>query len=205
MITLETVSPTSFRILRLGARYALRRVGEEHPGQWVLTDQPLPVGHEDELDEATARALVPLLRQFAERTRAGRPLAKPLTPNRRLIWRLCRDFDTTQGALAKVLRLDPGRLSKGEWPALYQQVLRAELVRKKEGTGQIVTYPMIRVFKHFLEGASSAPAFQSLPLFRATMRDLRKNQWVVNNEVTTEGRAVYDEWVRRVQRYQEEA
>jgi hypothetical protein len=98
------------KIVKPGFRYAARRAGEEHKGQWVADGSETPLGLTDVFTEGEARLMLPLLRS---RGTAGRKADNATTPDGELISRVMEAFGLTAAALASKLGVDPSVLSRG--------------------------------------------------------------------------------------------
>lgn len=125
MINIE-IDGSGLRIVRPGARYAVRRVGDARPGAWVSDGEALPDGWIDTFAENEARALLPFLRAHAH----GRKAAKPTTADGRLIDRVCRKLGITVAALGAKIGAHPSVLSRarhGELPEAHRNALKVIL------------------------------------------------------------------------------
>lgn len=114
--TMPTKSPIQavasgrgFKLTRPGARYVIDPSGEEHVGQWVPNDEPVPVGSADVFPKHEARALLPFLRA---RGTAGRKGAEPTTPDGKLIARACKRLGLTVAALGAAVGVHESTLSR---------------------------------------------------------------------------------------------
>ncbi|WP_437310065.1 helix-turn-helix domain-containing protein [Sorangium sp. So ce388] len=125
-------SPGGFRLIRPGARYAVERRGEEHPGDWLPDDAALPKGWVDTFPEDLARAVLPLLRRLdgAAAGKGGRKGAEPTTPDGRLIARACKRLGLTAAQLAEAIGAHESVLSRarhGELPERHREAIKALL------------------------------------------------------------------------------
>ncbi|XXX79224.1 hypothetical protein WMF30_10660 [Sorangium sp. So ce134] len=130
--------PGGFRVTRPGARYALERRGEEHPGDWLPEDDPLPKGWADTFPEDLARAVVPLLRRLegAAAGKGGRKAAAPTTADGRLVARACKRLGLTAAALAEAIGAHESVLSRarhGGLPEKHREAIAELLRRAAEG------------------------------------------------------------------------
>jgi len=128
------LSPGGFRLVRPGARYAIQRRGEEHPGDWLPDAEPLPKGWADTFPEDVARAVLPLLRRLegAAAGKGGRKGAAPTTPDGRLIARACKRLGLTAAALAEAIGAHESVLSRArhaELPERHREAIAALLKR----------------------------------------------------------------------------
>lgn len=131
-------APGGFRLTRPGARYAIERRGEEHPGEWLPEDEPLPKGWADTFPEDVARAVLPLLRRLegAAAGKGGRKGSEPTTPDGRLITRACKRLGLTAAALAEAIGAHESVLSRarqGELPERHREAIKVLL--RGEGKG----------------------------------------------------------------------
>ncbi len=123
------------RLVRPGARYAVRRSGEEHRGEWVPEGEPLPRGAGDTFTEAEARLVLPFLRV---RGTAGRRGAEPTTADGKLVARACRKLGVTAAGLGERIGAHESVLSRarhGELPEVHREAIKALLgVKRKEAS-----------------------------------------------------------------------
>lgn len=125
---------TVARLVKPGARYAVRRSGEEHRGAWVPEDGALPKGTGDTFTEAEARLVLPFLRV---RGTAGRRGAEPTTPDGKLVARACRKLGVTAAGLGERIGAHESVLSRarhGELPEAHRAAIRALLDASKKRT-----------------------------------------------------------------------
>lgn len=125
-------SPGGFRLIRPGARYAIERRGEEHPGDWLPEDAALPKGWVDTFSEDVARAVLPLLRRLegAAAGKGGRKGTEPTTPDGRLVARACKRLGLTAAALAEAVGAHESVLSRarhGDLPEKHREAIVALL------------------------------------------------------------------------------
>lgn len=120
------------RLVRHGARYAVRRSGEEYRGAWVPDGEALPRGTDETFTEAEARLLLPFLRV---RGTAGRRGAEPTTPDGKLVARACKKLGLSAVGLAEKIGAHESVLSRarhGELPETHREAIRALLAVKKK-------------------------------------------------------------------------
>lgn len=125
-------SLAGFRLTRPGARYAVRRSGEEYRGAWVPEGEALPKGTGDTFTEAEARLLLPFLRV---RGTAGRRGAEPTTADGKLVARACRRLGLSAVWLAEKIGAHESVLSRarhGELPETHREAVKALLAVKKK-------------------------------------------------------------------------
>lgn len=124
---------SAFRVVRSGARYAVERRGELHPGRWLPLPEPLPDGWADTFPEAGARALGGVL---AARESRGRPTREPTSDAGRVVVEALEalDFDMTE--LAEALGVSKSLLSRaldGTLAEEHQARLRAWIAAARAG------------------------------------------------------------------------
>jgi hypothetical protein len=120
------------RIIRPGARYAVRRSGEEYRGAWVSDGEALPRGTSETFTEAEARLLLPFLRV---RSTAGRRGSEPTTADGKLVARACRKLGLSAVGLAEKIGAHESVLSRarhGELPETHREAICALLGVKKK-------------------------------------------------------------------------
>ena len=121
------MSGTVARLVKPGARYAVRRSGEEHRGAWVPEDEALPKGTGDTFTEAEARLVLPFLRV---RGTAGRRGSEPTTADGKLVARACKRLGLTAAGLAERIGAHESVLSRarrGELPEAHREAIKALL------------------------------------------------------------------------------
>lgn len=117
-------SPAGFRLMRPGARYAVRPEGDARPGAWLPDGEALSLGWTDIYPENEALALLPFLRA---RATAGCKARAPTTPDGKLIASACKKLGITATALGKQIVVDAAVLSRartGELPAKYREAIK---------------------------------------------------------------------------------
>ena len=123
------------RLVKPGARYAVRRFGEEYSGAWVSDGEPLPRGAADTFTEAEARLVLPFLRV---RGTAGRRGAEPTTPDGKLVARACKRLGVTAAGLGERIGAHESVLSRarhGELPEVHREAIKALLgVKRKQAS-----------------------------------------------------------------------
>ena len=120
------------RLVKPGARYAVRRSGEERRGEWVPEGEPLPRGAGDTFTEAEARLVLPFLRV---RGTAGRRGAEPTTADGKLVARACKKLGVTAAGLAERIGAHESVLSRarhGELPEAHRLAIKALLDARKK-------------------------------------------------------------------------
>lgn len=120
------------RLVKPGARYAVRRSGEEHRGEWVPDGEALPRGAGDTFTEAEARLVLPFLRV---RGTAGRRGAEPTTADGKLVARACRKLGVTAVGLGERIGAHESVLSRarhGELPEAHRLAIMALLDARKK-------------------------------------------------------------------------
>lgn len=128
-----------FRLTRPGARYAVKRRGDAHEGEWLPESDATPRGWDDAFQEPEARSLLALLRRL-EGTAAGkggRKAAEPTTPDGKLVARACKRLGLTAVALAEAIGAHESVLSRarhGELPPKFRDAIEALLKRKPKTT-----------------------------------------------------------------------
>ena len=130
----RTVSPIQVqmsgavaRLVKPGARYAVRRSGEEYSGAWVPDGETLPKGTGDTFTEAEARLVLPFLRV---RGTAGRRGSEPTTADGKLVARACKKLGLTAAGLAERIGAHESVLSRarhGELPEAHREAIKALL------------------------------------------------------------------------------
>lgn len=120
------------RLVRPGARYAVRRSGEEYRGAWVPEGEALPRGTDETFTEPEARLLLPFLRV---RGTAGRRGAEPTTPDGKLVARACKKLGVTAAGLGERIGAHESVLSRarhGELTEAHREAIKALLGVKKK-------------------------------------------------------------------------
>jgi hypothetical protein len=79
-------------------------------------------------------------------------------------------------------------------PTLYREVLRAEIVRRKRGVGESMTYPMASVFLRLLGQKEN---LRSPQLFHLAKGDMEERGWLAEGKISDAGKAVFSEWQAR--------
>lgn len=126
------MSGLTARLVRPGARYAVRRSGEEYRGAWVPDGEALPRGASETFTEAEARLVLPFLRV---RGTAGRRGAEPTTADGELVARACKKLGLSAVGLAEKIGAHESVLSRarhGELPETHREAIRALLGVKKK-------------------------------------------------------------------------
>jgi len=121
--------PPGFRVVRPGARYAVRRVGDGRPGAWLADDEALPRGWADILPEDEARLLLPFLRTVSH----GRRAAEPTTADGKFIARAKKILGLTAAQLGKAIGAHESVISRavhGELPAAHRDAIKAMIAGK---------------------------------------------------------------------------
>lgn len=119
------------RILKPGARYVVRRKGDEHEGRWLPDGEATPAGYGDTFTEAEARLLLPFLRA---RGAAGRVSREATTPDGKLVVRAKRALGLTAAGLGEAIGAHESVLSRalhGSLPDAHREAIRALLKSKK--------------------------------------------------------------------------
>jgi hypothetical protein len=120
------------RIVRPGARYAVRRSGEEYRGAWVPDGEALSRGTSETFTEAEARLVLPFLRV---RGTAGRRGSEPTTADGKLVARACGKLGLSAVGLAEKIGAHESVLSRarhGELPETHREAIKALLGVKKK-------------------------------------------------------------------------
>jgi len=120
------------RLVRPGARYAVRRSGEEYRGAWVPEGEALAGGADETFTEPEARLLLPFLRV---RGTAGRRGAEPTTPDGKLVARACKKLGVTAAGLGERIGAHESVLSRarhGELTEAHRLAIKALLHATKK-------------------------------------------------------------------------
>lgn len=130
-IQIQASGPTA-RLVKPGARYAVRRSGEEYRGAWVPEGEALASGTDETFTEPEARLLLPFLRA---RGAAGRRGAEPTTPDGKLVARACKKLGVTAAGLAERIGAHESVLSRarhGELTEAHRLAIKALLDASKK-------------------------------------------------------------------------
>jgi hypothetical protein len=128
------MSGAAARLVRPGARYAVRRSGEEYRGTWVPDGEALPRGTSETFTEAEARLVLPFLRV---RGTAGRRGSEPTTADGKLVARACRRLGLSAVGLAEKIGAHESVLSRarhGELPETHREAIKALLAVKRKAS-----------------------------------------------------------------------